>query len=290
MLKSKFLKFSAFSLAAIALAFNFAACDSGNDEYLEETPTNTYADRGASIVGSEVTALWNNFNAEDSLPDTEGAVQKGTVISPDSGKKATLTVVTLSAKYNSNKLQTGCSKTSTLEKIADTKGILKLTVEGNTNITLKGCQSGSSDLKNRFLAIASDEKGSNLIVSKDFLNKEDSTLHIKNAPKGDYYIFANGAKISEINASATNNTVEKPVAYTSSDDWVIEYNSSKGELSLYSDTAKKNNVTGSAVWKIMSGDAKLEGSKLTITEGYTGSVVVRARIGRFYKDYPIDAN
>lgn len=87
MLKSKFFKFSAFSLAAIALAFNFAACDSGNDEYIPETPT-TYREFNATGNGV-CTAHWTFATDKASIGASEVSLE-GKEIPADEGTGATL--------------------------------------------------------------------------------------------------------------------------------------------------------------------------------------------------------
>ena len=141
MLKSKFLKFSAFSLAAIALAFNFAACDSGNDEYIPETPT-TYREFNATGNGV-CTAHWTFATDKASIGASEVSLE-GKEIPADEGTGAKLVGANgLGIKYNAG-LQAG-RKSVVLEENPGAGPALKLTTTAQTNLTFKVAGAGAAD-------------------------------------------------------------------------------------------------------------------------------------------------
>lgn len=307
MLKSKFLKFSAFSLAAIALAFNFAACDSGNDEYIPETPT-TYREFNATGNGV-CTAHWTFATDKASIGASEVSLE-GKEIPADEGTGAKLVGANgLGIKYNAG-LQAG-RKSVVLEENPGDGPALKLTTTVQTNLTFKVAGAGAADPSRIFLI--TDEAGENLVWKSNLasVTSIDATtvFHLKGAPAGVYYIYFNGSKIWEINASATDNDVDEPFPYTSAEEWSIS--SDKDTFTAITQAAqiklidgkklidekgneKDNDVTNSAVWKIMSGEdiakVDLSGKVSANSAASEGTVVVRGRIGRFYKDIELTIN
>ena len=303
MLKSKFLKFSAFSLAAIALAFNFAACDSGNDEYIPETPT-TYREFNATGNGV-CTAHWTFATDKASIGASEVSLE-GKEIPADEGTGAKLVGANgLGIKYGVDSagnagLQAG-RKTVVLEENPGDGPALKLTTTVQTNLTFKVAGAGAADPSRIFLI--TDEAGENLVWKSNLasVTSIDATtvFHLKGAPAGVYYIYFNGSKIWEINASATDNDVAKPLPYSSDEEWSIS--SDKDTFTAITQAAQitlkdedSRDVTNSAVWKIMSGEdiakVDLSGKVSANSAASEGTVVVRGRIGRFYKDITLTIN
>lgn len=303
MLKSKFLKFSAFSLAAIALAFNFAACDSGNDEYIPETPT-TYREFNATGNGV-CTAHWTFATDKASIGASEVSLE-GKEIPADEGTGATLVGANgLGIKYGVDSkgnagLQAG-RKSVVLEENPGDGPALKLTTTAQTNLTFKVAGAGAADPSRIFLI--TNEAGEKLVYKSNLASATsiDATtvFHLKGAPEGVYYIYFNGSKIWEINASATNNDVAKPLPYSSDEEWSIS--SDKTEFTAITQNAQitlkdedDRDVTNSAVWKIMSGEdiakVDLSGKVSANSAASEGTVLVRGRIGRFYKDIELTIN
>lgn len=303
MLKSKFLKFSAFSLAAIALAFNFAACDSGNDEYIPETPT-TYREFNATGNGV-CTAHWTFATDKASIGASEVSL-KDKEIPADEGTGATLVGANgLGIKYGVDSagnagLQAG-RKSVVLEENPGDGPALKLTTTVQTNLTFKVAGAGAADPSRIFLI--TDKDGENLVWKSNLasVTSIDATtvFHLKGAPAGEYYIYFNGSKIWEINASATDNDVAKPLPYSSDEEWSIS--SDKNDFIAITQNAQitlkdedDRDVTNSAVWKIMSGEdiakVDLSGKVSANSAASEGTVVVRGRIGRFYKDITLTIN
>lgn len=305
MLKSKFLKFSAFSLAAIALAFNFAACDSGNDEYIPETPT-TYREFNATGNGV-CTAHWTFATDKASIGASEVSLE-GKEIPADEGTGATLVGANgLGIKYGVDSagnagLQAG-RKTVVLEENPGDGPALKLTTTAQTNLTFKVAGAGAADPSRIFLI--TDEAGENLVWKSNLasVTSIDATtvFHLKGAPAGVYYIYFNGSKIWEINASATDNDVAKPLPYSSDEEWSISSDKPDNTFTAITQNAQitlkdedSRDVTNSAVWKIMSGEdiakVDLSGKVSANSAASEGTVVVRGRIGRFYKDITLTIN
>lgn len=305
MLKSKFLKFSAFSLAAIALAFNFAACDSGNDEYIPETPT-TYREFNATGNGV-CTAHWTFATDKASIGASEVSLE-GKEIPADEGTGATLVGANgLGIKYGVDSagnagLQAG-RKTVVLEENPGDGPALKLTTTVQTNLTFKVAGAGAADPSRIFLI--TDEAGENLVWKSNLasVTSIDATtvFHLKGAPAGVYYIYFNGSKIWEINASATDNDVAKPLPYSSDEEWSISSDKPDNTFTAITQNAQitlkdedSRDVTNSAVWKIMSGEdiakVDLSGKVSANSAASEGTVVVRGRIGRFYKDITLTIN
>lgn len=305
MLKSKFLKFSAFSLAAIALAFNFAACDSGNDEYIPETPT-TYREFNATGNGV-CTAHWTFATDKASIGASEVSL-KDKEIPADEGTGATLVGANgLGIKYGVDSagnagLQAG-RKTVVLEENPGDGPALKLTTTVQTNLTFKVAGAGAADPSRIFLI--TDEAGENLVWKSNLasVTSIDATtvFHLKGAPAGVYYIYFNGSKIWEINASATDNDVAKPLPYSSDEEWSISSDKPDNTFTAITQNAQitlkdedSRDVTNSAVWKIMSGEdiakVDLSGKVSANSAASEGTVVVRGRIGRFYKDITLTIN
>lgn len=305
MLKSKFLKFSAFSLAAIALAFNFAACDSGNDEYIPETPT-TYREFNATGNGV-CTAHWTFATDKASIGASEVSLE-GKEIPADEGTGATLVGANgLGIKYGVDSagnagLQAG-RKTVVLEENPGDGPALKLTTTVQTNLTFKVAGAGAADPSRIFLI--TDEAGENLVWKSNLasVTSIDATtvFHLKGAPAGVYYIYFNGSKIWEINAKSSDNDVTKPNPYVEEDvnNWSIS--ADKPTFTAITQAAQitlkdqdGNDVTNSAVWKVMSGadiaEVDANGKVKAKTAASEGSVSVRGRIGRFYKDIPLEIN
>lgn len=299
MLKSKFLKFSAFSLAAIALAFNFAACDSGNDEYIPETPT-TYREFNATGNGV-CTAHWTFATDKASIGASEVSLE-GKEIPADEGTGAKLVGANgLGIKYNAG-LQAG-RKSVVLEENPGDGPALKLTTTVQTNLTFKVAGAGAADPSRIFLI--TDEAGENLVWKSNLasVTSIDATtvFHLKGAPAGVYYIYFNGSKIWEINASATDNDVAKPLPYSSDEEWSISSDKPDDTFTAITQNAQitlkdedSRDVTNSAVWKIMSGEdiakVDLSGKVSANSAASEGAVVVRGRIGRFYKDITLTIN
>lgn len=299
MLKSKFLKFSAFSLAAIALAFNFAACDSGNDEYIPETPT-TYREFNATGNGV-CTAHWTFATDKASIGASEVSLE-GKEIPADEGTGAKLVGANgLGIKYNAG-LQAG-RKSVVLEENPGDGPALKLTTTVQTNLTFKVAGAGAADPSRIFLI--TDEAGENLVWKSNLasVTSIDATtvFHLKGAPAGVYYIYFNGSKIWEINAKSSDNDVTKPNPYVEEDvnNWSIS--ADKPTFTAITQAAQitlkdqdGNDVTNSAVWKVMSGadiaEVDANGKVKAKTAASEGSVSVRGRIGRFYKDIPLEIN
>lgn len=305
MLKSKFLKFSAFSLAAIALAFNFAACDSGNDEYIPETPT-TYREFNATGNGV-CTAHWTFATDKASIGASEVSLE-GKEIPADEGTGATLVGANgLGIKYGVDSagnagLQAG-RKTVVLEENPGDGPALKLTTTAQTNLTFKVAGAGAADPSRIFLITNKD--GENLVWKSNLasVTSIDATtvFHLKGAPAGVYYIYFNGSKIWEINASATDNDVAKPLPYSSDEEWSISSDKPDDTFTAITQNAQitlkdedSRDVTNSAVWKIMSGEdiakVDLSGKVSANSAASEGAVVVRGRIGRFYKDITLTIN
>lgn len=306
MLKSKFLKFSAFSLAAIALAFNFAACDSGNDEYIPETPT-TWYDFATGADNGACTAHWTFATDKASIGASEVSLEDKE-IPADEGTGATLVGANgLGIKYNTG-LQAG-RKSVVLEENPGDGPALKLTTKAQTNLTFKVAGAGAADPSRIFLI--TDEAGKNLVWKSNLasVTSIDATtvFHLKGAPAGVYYIYFNGSKIWEINASATDNDVAEPLPYSTADDWVISSDketfiaiTQNAQISLTKPKVDENgepkvdDLTNSAVWKIMSGEdiarVDLSGKVSANSAASEGTVVVRGRIGRFYKDITLTIN
>lgn len=305
MLKSKFLKFSAFSLAAIALAFNFAACDSGNDEYIPETPT-TYREFNATGNGV-CTAHWTFATDKASIGASEVSL-KDKEIPADEGTGATLVGANgLGIKYGVDSagnagLQAG-RKSVVLEENPGDGPALKLTTTVQTNLTFKVAGAGAADPSRIFLI--TDKDGENLVWKSNLasVTSIDATtvFHLKGAPAGEYYIYFNGSKIWEINAKASDNDVTKPNPYVEEDvnNWSIS--ADKPTFTAITQAAQitlkdqdGNDVTNSAVWKVMSGADIAEvdgtGNVKAKTAASEGSVSVRGRIGRFYKDITLEIN
>ena len=305
MLKSKFLKFSAFSLAAIALAFNFAACDSGNDEYIPETPT-TYRELNATGNGV-CTAHWTFATDKASIGASEVSL-KDKEIPADEGTGATLVGANgLGIKYGVDSagnagLQAG-RKSVVLEENPGDGPALKLTTTVQTNLTFKVAGAGAADPSRIFLI--TDKDGENLVWKSNLasVTSIDATtvFHLKGAPAGEYYIYFNGSKIWEINAKASDNDVTKPNPYVEEDvnNWSIS--ADKPTFTAITQAAQitlkdqdGNDVTNSAVWKVMSGADIAEvdgtGNVKAKTAASEGSVSVRGRIGRFYKDITLEIN
>lgn len=305
MLKSKILKFSAFSLAAIALAFNFAACDSGNDEYIPETPT-TYREFNATGNGV-CTAHWTFATDKASIGASEVSLE-GKEIPADEGTGATLVGANgLGIKYGVDSagnagLQAG-RKSVVLEENPGDGPALKLTTTVQTNLTFKVAGAGAADPSRIFLI--TDEAGENLVWKSNLasVTSIDATtvFHLKGAPAGVYYIYFNGSKIWEINASATDNDVAKPLPYSSDEEWSISSDKPDNTFTAITQNAQitlkdedSRDVTNSAVWKIMSGEdiakVDLSGKVSANSAASEGTVVVRGRIGRFYKDITLTIN
>lgn len=305
MLKSKILKFSAFSLAAIALAFNFAACDSGNDEYIPETPT-TYREFNATGNGV-CTAHWTFATDKASIGASEVSLE-GKEIPADEGTGATLVGANgLGIKYGVDSagnagLQAG-RKSVVLEENPGDGPALKLTTTAQTNLTFKVAGAGAADPSRIFLI--TDEAGENLVWKSNLasVTSIDATtvFHLKGAPAGVYYIYFNGSKIWEINASATDNDVAKPLPYSSDEEWSISSDKPDNTFTAITQNAQitlkdedSRDVTNSAVWKIMSGEdiakVDLSGKVSANSAASEGTVVVRGRIGRFYKDITLTIN
>lgn len=305
MLKSKFFKFSAFSLAAIALAFNFAACDSGNDEYIPETPT-TYREFNATGNGV-CTAHWTFATDKASIGASEVSLE-GKEIPADEGTGATLVGANgLGIKYGVDSagnagLQAG-RKSVVLEENPGDGPALELTTTVQTNLTFKVAGAGAADPSRIFLI--TDKDGENLVWKSNLasVTSIDATtvFHLKGAPAGVYYIYFNGSKIWEINASATDNDVAKPLPYSSDEEWSISSDKPDDTFTAITQNAQitlkdedSRDVTNSAVWKIMSGEdiakVDLSGKVSANSAASEGAVVVRGRIGRFYKDITLTIN
>lgn len=308
MLKSKFLKFSAFSLAAIALAFNFAACDSGNDEYIEETPY-TYADLSGeeSIDDGICTSNWTFATDKASIGSSEVSLE-GKEIPADEGDGATLVGANgLGIKFSISTEGEGGLQASRKSVVYDVNPgdgpALKLTTKARTNLTFKVAGAGSADPSRIFLV--TDEAGEHLVWKESLASvtkSESATVfHIKGAPAGVYYIYFNGSKIWGINAKASDNDVTKPNAYVEEDvnNWSISADkptftaiTQAAQITLKDQTG--SDVTNSAVWKVMSGadiaEVDATGKVKAKTAASEGSVSVRGRIGRFYKDIPLEIN
>ncbi|MGN0718146.1 hypothetical protein [Treponema berlinense] len=303
MLKSKFFKFSAFSIAAIALAFNFAACDSGNDEYIPEKPT-TYREFNATGNGV-CTAHWTFAKDKASIGASEVSLE-GKEIPADEGTGATLVGANgLGIKYGVDSagnagLQAG-RKSVVLEENPGDGPALKLTTTVQTNLTFKVAGAGAADPSRIFLI--TDKDGENLVWKSNLasVTSIDATtvFHLKGAPAGVYYIYFNGSKIWEINAKSSDNDVTKPNPYVEEDvnNWSIS--ADKPTFTAITQAAQitlkdqdGNDVTNSAVWKVMSGADIAEvdgtGNVKAKTAASEGSVSVRGRIGRFYKDITLE--
>lgn len=290
MLKSKILKFSAFSLAAIALAFNFASCDVGNGEYAEERPT-TWTDLKADISESTCTANWTFAEDKAGIGSAEVSIE-GKTIAPDEGEGATLKGANgLGVKFSGG-LQ-GSRKSASLEN--PTEGpYLKLTLDSPSNITVKAVGAGAADLSR--ILLVTDADGKKLVYKENLSTATALTYHVKGAPAGDYFIYFNGSKITGINASAKQDEIPEPSAYTD-DSWENSVVISADKNEPYMAITQKpqitlkngeDDVTSFAVWTVLSGaeiatidNTGLISAKSAASEGL---VRVRGRIGRFYKE------
>ena len=300
MLKSKFFKFSAFSIAAIALAFNFAACDSGNDEFLPETPT-TYEDLSGGESNGICTSNWTFATDTASIGASEVSLE-GKEIPADEGEGATLVGANgLGVKFNKG-LQAS-RKSVDLDVNPGDGPALELTTTTRTNLTFKVAGAGAADPSRIFLV--TDEAGKHIVFKKSLSSVTEiesaTVFHIKGAPAGVYYIYFNGSKIWGINAKSSDNDVTKPNPYVEEDvnNWSIS--ADKPTFTAITQAAQitlkdqdGNDVTNSAVWKVMSGadiaEVDATGKVKAKTAASEGSVSVRGRIGRFYKDIPLEIN
>lgn len=308
MLKSKFFKFSAFSIAAIALAFNFAACDSGNDEFLPETPT-TYEDLSdlESTGDGICTSNWTFATDKASIGSSEVSLE-GKEIPADEGEGATLVGANgLGIKFSISTEGEGglqASRKSVVLGVNPGDGpALRLTTKARTNLTFKVAGAGSADPSRIFLV--TDEAGDPIVFKENLASvtkSESATVfHIKGAPAGVYYIYFNGSKIWGINAKASDNDVTKPNPYVEEDvnNWSIS--ADKPTFTAITQAAQitlkdqdGNDVTNSAVWKVMSGadiaEVDATGNVKAKTAASEGKVTVLGRIGRFYKDITLEIN
>lgn len=304
MLKSKFFKFSAFSIAAIALAFNFAACDSGNDEFIKETPY-TWEDLSGDESNGICTSNWTFATDKASIGSSEVSLEDKE-IPADEGEGATLVGANgLGIKFSTSTEGEGGLQASRKSVDLDVNPgdgpALKLTTKARTNLTFKVAGAGSADPSRIFLV--TDEAGERLVWKENLASvpkSESATVfHIKGAPAGVYYIYFNGSKIWGINAKASDNDVDEPFPYTSAEEWSIS--SDKDTFTAITQAAQitlidqdGRDVTNSAVWKVMSGAdiAKVDvtGKVTAKTAASEGSVSVRGRIGRFYKDITLEIN
>lgn len=305
MLKSKFFKFSAFSIAAIALAFNFAACDSGNDEYIEEKP-HTWAELTGDVKDGTCSAKWTFVTDTASIGGSEVSIE-GKEIPPDEGTGATLAGANgLGVKFNAG-LQAS-KKTVNLYENPSDGAFLKLTTTVDTNITVKAKGAGAAEAA-RILLIT-DEAGNlkdaegNYKVAKDNLgSSSEYVFHIEKAPAGVYFIYFNGSTITQIDTtSGTHEGVTEPLGCESNDDLTITCGGKEPtEESSFSFTAitetaqialKKgsDDLTNSAVWEFLEGEdiADFKNGILSAKSlSSKGDVILRGRYGRFYKDIKV---
>lgn len=296
-------RFFALAASLLALGFGFMGCDSGDgeDSYNEETPT-TWAQLEGTATTS-VTAKWT-FET-DTLPiGTAEASLEGKEIPANSGTGATLVggnglgikwvaptgTLTDDMGASTGRIQAS-NKTASLET-PENGAMLLLTTTADTNITVRAKGAGAATSARIFLI---RQKGSEEnLVYKDNLYSAGSkfiAFHLKNAPAGTYEIYFNGSTISEIDCNSTT-TVTEPKAYTSNDDLTLsaaptETLESLVDTHTFTLTDKDNNeVTASATWT--SSDESIATVKAGVvtaaSENAEGTVTIRARVGRFYKE------
>ncbi len=290
-------------LAAGVLLFEATGCDTGNDEYIEETPTTAYSYDTTSVYDGAIwdfsgwTAKVANTIGDTTIGDTTETAITGEIGKSTESSSDDTTLVATNFKGiagNNTTLGSGylqASKASTT-LATYTKGYYLTLMLGTTSdIYIYGTGAGAA-ASQRYIAIA--DADDTLLVYKDNLASGTGyDFQVQAAPAGDYKIYMNGSGICKIDLSEAH-TYKAPAEIT--------------ELVLYQDDAvaadeiasfEAYETTTFAVYNVISDDEKedmtadavwtsSDTSVATVSEGVVtgvaaGTAIIRARIGRFYE-------
>ena len=311
MKKSMFGKAFAF-LAAGALIFGAAGCDTGDDSYLPETPT-TYTEADAAYAGSGVAAVWNfkglsatstassniwglaRVSPEVEFPET-GLDSNRSIVQAD-GSSAEGARLIPGGLWNTNTDVLQSKKnTATMSALASAGATLTLELDEQANIVVLAKGAGAAEAA-RYVAITDEQD--NIIISKDNLSSgKDTSFTIKGAAAGTYKIYVNGSSIYYIDLSIASANLKKPAEIN---ELVLYKGDEKAadaldpvELNVETLSLKAMNVytneDGETVAEDNTADAlwtSSDESVATVKNGLVtpvavGKTIIRARIGRFY--------